>query len=371
LIASNITPGKSPTGIAGFDEITSGGLPEGRTTLLVGGPGSGKTIFGVQFLKHGAEACQQPGIFVAFEESPKRLIENFNSFGWKLSGLQDSSLFFLDAQPMPDMNQVGDFDLSGILAALSSKIRKMGAVRIVFDALDVVLALLPDASARHLEMNRLHQWLLEHELTALITAKAGGEDTSSGGQPFGSLQFMVDCSVVLNHRVDLGVSQRNLRVEKYRGSSFNEDESPFVIGKDGFDVAMARSVGRADAVVTNERISSGVERLDTMLDGGYYRGASILFTGFPGTAKTTMSGAFAEACCKRGERTMFVSFDSDGSEVVRNLTSVGIDLGHHVQSGCLLMVSARTLTGSAETLMVHIKTLATEHRARCVVIDPV
>jgi len=320
---------------------------------------------------HGAETCQQPGIFVAFEESPKRLIDNCISFGWKLYELQDKKLYFLDAQPMPDMIQSGLFDLSGMLAALSAQIKQMGAVRIVFDALDIVLALLPDAAARHFEMNRLHQWLLAQQMTALITAKAGGEDTSSGGQPFGFMQFMVDCSVVLNHRVDMGVSQRNLRVEKYRGSGFNEDESPFVIGKTGFDVAMARSLGRADTQVTNERVSSGVERLDTMLGGGYYRGASVLITGFPGTAKTTLSGAFAEACCERGERTMFVSFDSDGSEVIRNLTSVGIRLARFVESGRLRMVSARTFTGSAETLLVHIKTLAKEHEARCVVIDPV
>lgn len=362
---------KAPTGIAGFDEITSGGLPQGRTTLLVGGPGSGKTIFGVQFLKHGAESCQQPGIFVAFEESPERLVNNFKSFGWKLAELRETDLYFLDAQPMPDMIQIGNFDLSGMLGALSSKVKKMGALRIVFDALDVVLALLPDQSARHREMKRLNQWLLQHELTAVITAKAGGDDTSSAGQPYGFMQFMVDCSVVLNHRVDLGVSQRNLRVQKYRGSSFNEDESPFVIGRYGFDVAMARKLGRADAAVSNERVSTGVERMDTMLDGGYYRGASVLITGFPGTAKTTLSGAFAEAACKRLERTMFVSFDSDGSEVIRNLTSVGIQLAPHSDNGCLRMVSARTFTGSAETLLVHIKTLAREHQARCVVIDPV
>jgi circadian clock protein KaiC len=185
------------------------------------------------------------------------------------------------------------------------------------------------------------------------------------------MQFMVDCSVVLNHRVDMGVSQRNLRVQKYRGCSFNEDESPFVIGKDGFNVAMARTIGRHESEITLERVSSGVKRLDTMLGGGYYRGASVLITGFPGTAKTTLSGAFAEAACKRGERTMFVSFDSDGAEVIRNLTSVGIQLARYVKSGSLRMISARTITGSAETLLVHIKTLAEEHRARCLVIDPV
>jgi len=185
------------------------------------------------------------------------------------------------------------------------------------------------------------------------------------------MQFMVDCAVVLNHTVELGVSQRNLRVQKYRGSNFDENEAPFVIGKNGFDVAISRMLGRVDTQVSNERITSGVARLDTMLGGGYYRGASVLITGFPGTAKTTLSGAFAEAACKRGERTMFVGFDSDGTEVIRNLSSVGIRLDRYVKSGLLRMISARTITGSAESLLVRIKALAREHKARCLVIDPI
>ncbi len=209
-------------------------------------------------------------------------------------------------------------------------------------------------------------------LTGLITAKAGGDEVNPlGPQPFGFMQFMVDCAVVLNHRVELGVSQRNLRVQKYRGSSFDENESPFVIGRNGFDVAIARMLGRVDAKVTNERVTSGVKRLDTMLGGGYYRGASVLITGVPGTAKTTLSGAFAEAACRRGERTMFVGFDSDGTEVIRNLSSVNIRLDRFVKTGLLRMISARTITGSAETLLVRIKALAKEHNARCLVIDPV
>jgi circadian clock protein KaiC len=363
---------KSITGIAGFDEITGGGLPQGRTTLLVGGPGSGKTIFSVQFLAHGATACNEPGIFVAFEEAPKRIVANLRSFGWGLDELQRKKLYFMDAQPMPDLIQSGNFDLGGLLAALEAKAKEMGARRIVFDAMDVLLALLPDEATRKREMHRLHQWLLDHELTALITAKAGeGEAGSPAEQPFGFMQFMVDCSVILNHRMNISVSQRNLRVLKYRGCSFNEDESPFVIGKNGFDVALAHTLSRADSKVSFERVSSGVKRLDTMLGGGYYRGASVLITGFPGTAKTTLSGTFAEAACRRGERTMFVSFDSDGSEVIRNLTSVGIQLARFVKSGILRMVSARTITGSAETLLVRIKSLVKEHDARCLVIDPV
>ncbi|MFC5498104.1 circadian clock protein KaiC [Caenimonas terrae] len=360
---------KAPTGITGFDQMTGGGLPPGRTTLLAGGPGSGKSIFAMQFLVHGATACDEPGIFVAFEEAPARLVANLAGFGWPLETLQPHKLFFLDAQPAPDLVQSGSFDLAGMLAALGAQAAAMGARRIVFDALDILLALLPDPAARRREVYRLHAWLLEHGLTGLITAKQGGDEASQ--HPLDFMQFMVDCAVVLNHKVTLGVSQRNLRVQKFRGSSFDENESPFVIGSGGFDVAVARSLGQVDSTVTLERITSGVERLDTMLGGGYYRGASVLVTGFPGTAKTTLSGAFAEAACERGDRTLFVSFDSDGSEVIRNLGSVGIRLQRFVESGVLRMVSARTITGSAETLLVRIKALAREQSARCLVIDPI
>ena len=363
---------KAPTGIAGLDEITGGGLPAGRTTLLLGGSGSGKTILALEFLVHGAQHHDEPGIFVAFEETPSRIIANAETFGWDLPELQKSQLFFMDAQPMPDLVQSGTFDLSGMLAALGAKIEEMGARRIVFDALDIVLALLPDPAAQRREIYRLHAWLLSHELTGVLTLKAESDESASISQSFGFMQFMVDCAVILNHTVVLGVSQRNLRVQKYRGSSFDENESPFLIGRNGFEVAVSRTLGRrGENEVTNERVSSGIERLDTMLGGGYYRGASILITGFPGTAKTTLSGAFAEAACQRGERTMFVSFDSDSNEVVRNLASVGIQLKRFVDDGSLNMVSARTITGSAETYLVRIKTLAKEHRARCLVVDPV
>jgi circadian clock protein KaiC len=363
---------KAPTGIAGFDEITGGGLPRGRTTLLVGGPGSGKTIFALQFLAHGARRCREPGVFVAFEETSKRIAGNAESFGWKLAELGPTRIFFLDAQPTPDLVQSGNFDLGGMLAMLEAQTRQMGTRRIVFDALDIVLALLPDAAAKRREVYRLHEWLLQRGLTGLITAKAGGDEASSiGAQPFGFMQFMVDCGVILSHSVVMGVSQRNLRVQKYRGSSFDENESPFLIGASGVEVASAPTLGHAQRKVSNERVSSGVARLDTMLGGGYYRGASVLITGFPGTAKTTLSGAFAEAACKRGERTLFISFDADANEVIRDLASVSIQLGRYLKNGRLRMASARTIAGSAETYLVRIKTLAREHQARCLVIDPV
>lgn len=364
---------KAPTGIDGFDETTGGGLPCGRTTVLIGGPGSGKTVLALQFLAHGAQTCKEPGIFVAFEETSQRIVANAESFGWQLTELRrQKKLYFLDAHPAPDVVQSGNFDLGGMLAALEAQTRNMKARRIVFDALDVVLALLPDPAAQRREIYRLHDWLLAHELTSIITLKAGGDDPSSASQQaFGFAQFMVDCAVILNHNVVLGVSQRSLRVQKYRGSSFDENEAPFLIGKSGLEVAAAHTLSRIEVKVSNERVSSGVKRLDTMLGGGYFRGASVLITGYSGTAKTTLSGAFAEAACRRGEHTLFVCFDTNSTEVIRNLDSVGIRLDRYVKNGCLRMISARAITGSAETYLVRIKALAKAHGARCVVIDPV
>jgi circadian clock protein KaiC len=259
-----------------------------------------------------------------------------------------------------------------MLAALEVKVREFGARRIVFDAVDMVLTLLNDPFAERREIFRLHEWLLDHGLTAILTSKAGGQESNAVKLPqFGFMQFMVDCAVLLNQEVRHGVSQRSLRVVKYRGSSFAENESPFLIGSAGLEVAGAREFDRTDTPVTNERLSSGVARLDTMLGGGYYRAASILITGFPGTAKSTLSGAFAEAACERGERTLFVSFDSDANEVVRNLTSVNIRLEPHVKKGLLRLVSARGITGSAEVHLLQIKNLARAFGARCLVIDPI
>jgi circadian clock protein KaiC len=365
-------PGKAPTGISGLDEITGGGLPGMRTTLLVGGPGSGKTILGLQFLVHGAKHCKEPGIFVAFEEASKRIIGNAESFGWNLGALRPKKIFFMDAQPKPGLIQTGDFDINGMLAALEVQAREMRARRIVFDALDIPLALLPDAAAQRREVYRLNDWLLARKLTGVITLKALGEQGRfRSPQPFDFMQFMADCIVILDHRVEKGISMRALRVQKYRGSAFDENDAAFVIGASGFEVPIARTIEHAGAKPSDERISSGVTRLDAMLDGGYRRGDSVLITGFSGTAKTTLGGAFVEAACARGERSLFVTFDSNPSESVRNLASVGIRLDRHLKNGRLRLVSARAITGSAETYLARIKALVSEQQARCVLIDPV
>ncbi len=370
--SSGANPAKARTGIEGFDEITRGGLPRGRTTLLEGGPGSGKTIMSLQSLVNGARFDGEPGIFVAFEESSARIIANAAEFGWDLAALQKKKLFFLDAQPKPDLVQSGNFDLGGLLAALDTKVRELKARRIVFDALDIVLTLLPDAAAQQREVYQLHEWLLARELTATITAKAGGRKLHPDNQPrLGFMQFMVDCAVILNHDVIKGVSQRSLRVVKYRGSSFAENESPLVIGEEGLEVAVSRYGREPKITVSHERISSGVPRLDTMLGGGYYRNSSVLITGFPGAAKTTLAGAFVESVCQRGERALFVSFDSDSQEIIRNLSSVKIRLERFVKSGLLHTKSARTITGSAEIHLMRIRNLVQKNKVKYLVIDPV
>jgi circadian clock protein KaiC len=340
--------------------------------LIEGGAGSGKTIMALQTLVNGARMGNEPGIFVAFEETADRITTNAAKFGWDLEELQKRKLFFLNAQPTPDLFQSGSFDLNGMLAVLEAKATEMKAKRIVFDALDIVLALLDDPAAQRREVYRLHDWLLAKKFTTIITAKAVTDRGELVNQPhLGFMEFMVDCAVTLNHEVVQGISQRSLRVLKYRGTRFEENESPFLIGDGGLEVAPPRELDWPGRKVTKERVSTGIKRLDTMLGGGYYRGASVLITGFPGTAKSTLSGAFAEAACQRGERTLFVSFDSDANEVIRNLSSVRIGLERFVRNGLLRLVSARAITGNAEIHLMEIKKIAAEHGARCLVIDPI
>jgi circadian clock protein KaiC len=359
---------KAPTGIPGLDQITGGGLPRGNATLLEGGAGSGKTVLAMQSLVNGARHYNEPGIFVAFEESSKRIIANAAKFGWDLPDLQRKKLFFLDAQPRIDLVQSGNFDLTGMLAALSAKADEIGAKRIVFDAVDMVLTLLNDPKAEQREVYRLHEWLLKRQLTAIITCKRDSAGMIT--PPFGFMQFMVDCAVILKQDVVQSVSQRSLRVMKYRGSAFEENESPFLISSTGVEVADTWLLDRTSGPVSSKRVSCGVKRLDAVLGGGYYQGSSILITGAPGTAKSTLGGAFAEAACARGERTLIVSYDSGSTQFIRNLASVNIRLERFVKSGMLRVASARTVVASAEVHLMRIKSLAVEQRASCVVIDP-
>jgi circadian clock protein KaiC len=360
---------KAPTGIAGFDDLTRGGLPRGRTTLVVGGPGAGKTIFALECLVTGARELREPGIFVAFEENSREIVGNAATFGWDLPALERDRLFFLDAHLSPTVVQSGDFDLTGILAALSAKAEELGAKRIVLDGIDVLLSVLDDRAAERREIFRLRDWLRETGLTAIITAKAGDTDRLST-ERYAFMQFMVDCVVVFQNRLADRVALRSVRVMKYRGSGFAENEFPLVISPTGIEVSMFAS-SDLDYGTSTERVSTGVPRLDTMLDGGYYRGSSVLITGAPGTAKTTLAGAFAAAAAMRGERTVYVSFDEPASQIVRNMRSVGIDLAPHVAAGRVVMQSLRTEAQSSEEHLIALRALIRDRRPEAVVLDPV
>ena len=360
---------KSETCIAGFDEITGGGIPRGRVTLLLGGPGAGKTVFALETLVNGARNRKEPGIFIAFEENTRQIMENAGTFGWDLQELERERLFFLDARLSPTVVQAGEFDLAGMLAAVSAKVKEMNATRVVFDGIDVLLSLLDDPNAERREMYRLYEWLQAERLTGIITGKSAEADRPTT-ERYAFMQFMVDCVVLFQHRLADRVSLRTVRVMKYRGSAFAENEFPLVISRNGIQVSTftPQSLGRE---ASTERISTGITRLDTMLEGGYYRGSSALISGAPGTAKTTLSAACAEAACKRGETALVMTFDEGASQYVRNLNSVGIDLAPHVKSGRLIIISVRTESQGAEEHLLHLKSLIEEHEPTVLVIDPI
>lgn len=359
---------KAPTGIVGFDQCANGGLPRGRTSLLIGGPGSGKTIFALQTLVNGARQWGEPGIFVAFEENAQQIVANAASFGWDLPALEQEKLFFLDAHVSLNTITAGQFDLAGLLAGLSARVDEMGARRIVFDSVDVLLMLLDDPVLERQEVYRIHDWLAETGLTGIVTSRIGTVDPLYS-ERYGFMQFMADCVVQLTHRLEHRVSLRTLQIVKYRGSSFVEGEFPVVFGTRGLEVSVVEQFEPNYQVFT-ERVSSGIEKLDEMLKGGYYRGSSILISGSPGTAKSTLSGAFVEAACRRGERALYVSFDEATNEIVRNMASVNIHLMPFVDSGQLQMYSVHTEARSADQHLIKLKALIIDNKPHCVAVDP-
>jgi circadian clock protein KaiC len=354
------------TGIQGFDLISRGGLPRRRTTLVTGGPGCGKTVFALQTLVNGAQRVAEAGIFVAFEETTQQIIANAETFGWDIPSLEGKKLFFLDARLSPEVVRAGDFDLIGMLAVLRAKAEEIHATSIVFDGIDVLLSLLDDPAAERREIYRIQEWLSNTELTGIITQKAAG---SEADRRYSFLQFMVDCAIVLKHQVVDGSAFRNLRIVKYRGSAFLGDEYPVAITAVGIRVT-DRGPVEFKYEVTNERVSSGLPRLDNMLCGGYYRGSNILISGAPGTAKSTLAGLFTAAACERGERALYVSFDEGASQIVRNLGSVGIRLTPHMKSGLLRMYSTRTRGPNIEDQFESLREQVNMHHPRCLVIDP-
>jgi circadian clock protein KaiC len=325
-------------------------------------------VFALQSLVNAVRRRQEPGIFVAFEESTRQIIANAASFDWGLPALAKSKLFFLDAKLSPEVVQSGEFDLSGMLAMLKAKKEEIGAKWIVFDGVDVLLTLLRNPISEMREIYRIRDWLVVNEVNAaIITAKIDGGSSEIAN--YGFMQFMVDCVVRFERRLEYGVALHRIEITKYRGSDFVAGEFPVSFGPSGMEVG-APEPAEIRQVASGERVSAGFERLDTMLGGGLFRGSSTLITGVPGTSKTTLAGKFAEAACRRGERTLFVSFDESADRIARNLTSVSIHLKTHLKSGLLRMYSSRTETIGAEDHLVRLKALIREHRPRCMVIDP-
>lgn len=359
---------KVPTGITGFDEITSGGLPLGRTTLVRGGPGSGKTVFAMQALVNGARDRREPGIFVAFEENANQIVANAATMGWNIPALAAKKLFFMDVGLSPAAISGSGIDLTRQLNLLSALVEEAGAKHIVFDGIDVLLRLLDNPAAERREIYRLRDWISRSGLTAIITKKVGAADDPDALR-YSFMQFMADCVVTLGHQVVAGSSFRNVRVMKYRGSGFLGDEFPITITDQGIQVTHRGPI-ELEYLVTNERVSSGLPRLDVMLAGGYYRGSNVLISGAPGTAKSTLAGLFVVAACERGERAMYVNFDEGATQIVRNLASVGIRLQPHIKSGSLKIYSTRTRGPNIQEQFGELRRIIEEHKPTCLVVDP-
>lgn len=289
-----------------------------------------------------------------------------DSRGWDLPKLSRKHLHFFDARLSPEIVKAGEFDLVGMLALLEVRARNIDARRIVFDGIDVLLALLDDPTAERREVYRIRDWLTKTGLTAIVTQKVGSGETD---HHCGFLQFIVDCVIVLKHHVVEGSAFRSLRVMKYRGSGFSGDEFPITLASSGLQLTN-RGPTELHYQVSDQRVSTGLPRLDHMLRGGYHRGSNVLISGAPGTAKSTLAGLFAAAACERGESTMYVSFDEGANQIVRNLQSVAIQFAPHIKSGLLRMYSTRTRGPNVENQFGDLRAMVRAHRPRCLVIDP-
>lgn len=360
---------KSPTGIQGFDEITGGGLPTGRPTLVCGGAGCGKTLFATEFLVHGAEMYNEPGVFMSFEETEGELATNVSSLGYDLEKLISEKKLLLDHVHVErsEIEETGEYDLEGLFIRLNHAIESINAKRVVLDTIESLFSGLPNPLILRAELRRLFRWLKEKGVTVIITGEKGeGTFTRQGLE-----EYVSDCVIVLEHRVVNQNSTRLLRVVKYRGTMHGTNEYPFLIDNTGFSVLPITSLGLAHSVST-ERISSGVEKLDQMMEGkGFYRGSSVLVSGTAGTGKSSLAVHFVNAACQRGERALYFTFEESPNQIIRNMQSIGIDLGQWVKKGLLKFHATRpTFYG----LEMHLTVMHKEIRdfdPQIVVIDPI
>ena len=367
---SSKTLPKAPTGIQGMDEITWGGLPRGRPTLLSGGAGSGKTMFGLEFLVRGATQYNEHGVFMSFEESIPGLIQNAASLGFDLARLVADKKLFLDHVRITrsEISASGEYDLDGLFIRIADAVKRVGARRVVLDTIESLFSELPNPGILRAEIRRLFGWLNEKGLTTIITAERYRPDRLTR---HGIEEFVSDCVIVLDHRIREEISTRRLRIVKYRGSRHGTNEYPFLFDEQGISVLPISSLG-LDHAAPAERISSGIARLDGMLGGkGFYRGGSILISGTSGTGKTSVAAQFVDAACRRGERCLFFAFEESPRQIVRNMRSIGIDLQPWVRKGLLLFQAARpTYVGIEEHLLMTHKRISS-FQPSVVVVDPV
>ncbi len=360
---------KSPTSIHGLDEITGGGLPKGRPTLICGGAGCGKTLFAMEFLVRGANEFNEPGVFISFEETEKELIQNVSSLGFDLNKLIAQKKLWLENiyVKREETKQNGDFDLEGLFVRIHYAIESIGAKRIVLDTLETLFSELPNSRILRSELKRLFSWLKKKGVTTIITAEQGdGAFTRSGLE-----EYVSDCVILLDHRVTDQSSIRRLRIVKYRGSTHGTNEYPFLIDEDGFSVLPVTSLGlNHDSSL--ERISTGIPRLDTMLSGkGYFQGSTVLVSGTAGTGKTSIAAQFVEAACRRGERVLYFTFEESSSQLMRNMKSIGIHLEQWEKKGLLQFHATRpTLYGLESHLTTSIKLINT-FKPAIVILDPI
>ncbi|NIO00051.1 MAG: circadian clock protein KaiC [Anaerolineae bacterium] len=360
---------KCLTGIQGLDEITQGGLPRGRPTLVCGSAGSGKTLLALEFLLRGALLYDEPGVFVSFEESDQELIQNVASLGWDLQELIEQKKMLIDHVYVErsEIEETGEYDLEGLFIRLGLAIDSIGAKRLALDTIGALFGGFTNTAILRAELRRLFRWLKDKGVTAIITGEPG-ETTLTR---YGLEEYVSDCVIVLDHRIMEQVATRRLRVVKYRGSRHGSNEYPFLIGKQGISVLPITSMGLEYAVST-ERISTGIPRLDTMLGGhGYCRGTSILVSGTAGTGKTSVAAHFADAACRRGERCLYFAFEEAMDQIIRNMRSIGIDLEPWVKRGLLQFQAARPTLYGLEMHLVRIHELIEEFKPHVVVVDPI
>ena len=360
---------KCATGISGFDEITFGGLPKGRPTLIAGSAGSGKTMFGMEFIVNGVTRYDEPGIYVTFEERKCDLAQNFASVGFDLNGLVADGKLVIDHIPLSetDYQETGDFDLEGLFIRLNTHVKKTGAKRIVLDTIEVLFATFKDHAVIRTELQRLFGWFKDNDLTAVITGEAGSGTLTR----YGLEEYVADCVIYLDNRVDDQIATRRLRIIKYRGSTHGLDEYPYLIDSDGVNVLPISSLGLA-ATAPTRRISTGIPRLDTMFSaGGYYCGSSVLISGEAGTGKTSMAATFAAAAVAREEKCLYFAFEESEAQIIRNMKSIGVDLTPGVKSGLLKFVCGRPTQYGLEMHLATMHKTIRDFEPDVIVVDPI